>query len=253
MDKRIIIIYSFVLLASCNNNKEQVKEISTGDTLIKAKYLDGKMDGKVIYSLKNKNIIAEYNYRNGARNGIGMTFYSNKRVLDSTYFVNDKRQGYYYLFDSLGKIFFKRYYIDGTAVGPIYEYRDGILIKYGFKNFEKKLIFYCEYDSNGVIKLLSPEVPYAVAYTLLGDVKHYTGLFAYFPNPPGITFTYFLCYFNKENETIEKICRFNSDRIYIDTLLEKPKDGNYYSIMLQYVDSSLNKVQERIKVLDNEE
>lgn len=246
---RKVCLFLLLLYSGCLEKSKPVTKVLNGDTLITAAYIKGKLEGEVAYSIGDK-VISRFNYKNGLKSGVAVHYYLNNGIKDSAFYLNDKQNGDCFIFDTSGKLQLKYHYLDGTLIGPMFEYKNGVLNKYGFISFDKEQIINSKYDTAGNWIQSEGQFNTAKSYKLLKE--GYTGLFIYFPSPPGLDFRYSFGLFNEKTKEIKKISDLESDRVFLDTLLSKPEIGWHYYVSVQYLDSVANKVYQKMKVLIKE-
>lgn len=79
-------------------------KFSTGDTLQKINYVNGKKDGLAISFFHNGNVRDSINFLNGVKNGIETHYYSNGQLKERVLFENGSYSFLTPTYDSLGKV-----------------------------------------------------------------------------------------------------------------------------------------------------
>lgn len=240
----------FILLSSCQSKVTKVSKVINGQ-LIVAEYKMGKLHGTVMYYDLNGNLRSTCHYVDGIKEGLAINYYYSGKVKDSVTYRDNEKMGEYSLYDERGNLTYKSYYIAGTSVGPQFNFSNGIIKEYGFKNFEKSSIFYCEYDSLGEVKMFGGDFPNAFSYgSTLNNIK-YKGIFIYLPNPPGLGLSFGVGIYNTNTKSTKELFKVNSKKIFFDTLLPLTDSGDYYYVSGRFLDSVKNVVNEKLKVLND--
>lgn len=207
------------------------------------KYLktDTILDGKVRTFDPYKRLVSIAYYKNGVKDGIYINYHSNQKVYDSITYVNGLKNGIHYVYDSTGSLGYSDFYYYGHQLGPIAFYNQGRIKNFYFSSFEKYEVYRAHYDNFGKIISSQGRLINASIYTTrVGGIPSY-GVFCYLIYPPGLNLKYELVMRDtaiKNKEIL--VSAFTNKNIFIDSILDLPKENYLYSIKVVESDSNNN-------------
>jgi len=247
---KILCLSSIVLLLiGCNNDNDVTKKM-VKNKIIESNFINDSIYHGVtkIYD-SNYHLESKITFSRGIRNGESVNYYMNGKISDSSFYRAGLKNGYNYVFDSTGQLIYINYFFYGHQFGEEFFFRNYRPYQYIFKNFEKKNIFSCGYDSIGIFAY-SGEIINATIYgTTVNKMPNY-GLFAYFLNPPHVQIIYSLGVIQQKTNTNKKILVFDNKKFFIDTILSIPPVGWKYYISAEYNDSLNNLKKTYISTLE---
>lgn len=216
-------------LNSCNTNKgESIRVLHEGSYTIKARFINGRSNGKTEYYDDSGKLTGIINYRDDEKWGMSIHYYTNGVVSDSVMYVCDKSQGYWRHYDQVGRPTHFSYFYFGLQFGPDLWYdKDSVLRNYYFLNFERQPIVECTYNRYGHLDSIVK-----VDLTVIVDERIKNGnfvyhFFAYLPRIPLADMAYSIGIVDKDSVT-QKLCDIKGSNFFIDTLLAAPPAGYHF-------------------------
>jgi hypothetical protein len=216
-------------LNACNTQiGESVKIFHDGSYTIKARYIDGRRNGKTEFYDNSGHLTGVVNYKDDAKWGMCIHYYSNGVVSDSILYECDKPKGYWRHYDQAGEPTHFSYYYFGLQYGPELWYdKDTVLRTYKFLDFEKQAILECSYNSRGHIEAIKNiALPISLEERKKNGVDMFD-FFAYLPRIPLVKHTYYLGVADA-NKVMHKLCNIQGENFFIDTLLVAPPPGSHF-------------------------
>lgn len=218
----------FILTACVNRSNERIETLHEGSYVVKARYVDGRRDGKTeVYDSSGK-LGGVVNYKDGLKSGTSIHYFSNGIVADSVRYECGKEQGYWRHFFPNGEPRHINYYYYGLEFGPDLWYdKDTILRTFQFLDFERHPIVICSYNEHGNIDSLKK-----IDLTIMLEEKEKNGVplfhfFAYLPQIPLAKQSYYIGISDK-NKLSRKLCDVKESTFFIDTVLAAPPRGYHF-------------------------
>lgn len=221
----------FMLVAfSCNNRKEEIQRKNIGEYLVEAVFKnDSIIDGMANYYSDDGKIVSKVTYQDGKKNGVAITYFPDGKIKDSLFYINDQKHGFGYKYDPGGKLSSMYYYYYGLRMGPQIFNLESRRYKYFFSDFNKRDLVDCTYDSLGNLKDVSfYKMNLCVSKGVVNDSVA-VDLFAYLPEPPQ-TIIEFRVGLTNENQRDMYLFTVDNNRVFIDTILPYPPNGEHYFI-----------------------
>jgi antitoxin component YwqK of YwqJK toxin-antitoxin module len=246
-----LIYFSFlVLLFSCKDHK--IRRIISDDLIAEGEISsDTIYNGKIkFYDTATNKLVIDEVYENGKLNGQRTDYYLNGKIKSIGYWSDDKELGTVSLFDSSGKMSSQENFYYGLQVGSEIEYKNQKVNEYYFYSFERKVLFYIDYDSilNVPTKQINNDRFFfyridSVATISTSDKRlKWNQYFIYLINPPDFHFQYSLCIINKNDSILHLEKKFNSENAWDTFILDSTKlnSGERFSLRLIY-DKTMSK------------
>ncbi len=236
-------------MSNCQNVRVKEKK-RIDNKIIKSYFInDSIFDGVTEYFNLDNLLESKIQYNKGIKHGFEINYYSNGRIYDSSFYINGQKNGFHYVYDSSGQLVYKDYYFRGFGIGGKAFYKQGKPHQYIFSNFEKRDIYSCEYDSQGMRKYNGELLNLSLYTVKLNNQKH-EGLFIYLISPPDINIEYTLG-ITDENEKVKKrVATFDNNRMFVDTILTPPSQGFQYYLSVDYNDKSNDIRKNYFNILD---
>jgi len=220
---------SILILSGCTNStRESIETLHEGSFIVKAKFVDGRRNGRSEMYDSAGHLSGVLNYRNDSLSGICIHYFLNGVVSDSVMFINDKPQGYWKHYDQNGDLRYITYYYYGLQFGPeISYYKDRILKSFNFLNFEREPIVECSYNTHGNLDSIEKFDLKVVLREKEKNGLPVVELFAYLPQIPLAKQSYSIGLADK-NHVPQKLCDIAGTNFLIDTVLKAPPPGFHF-------------------------
>jgi hypothetical protein len=230
---------SMLFLAGCNSrNKEKTEILHEGSFTVKARFVDGKREGKTEIYKNSGKLAGTVNYKNDLMWGMTIHYFPNGVVSDSVEYVCDKPQGYWRHYNEDGSPRHFNYYYFGLEFGPDlwYDNRDSVMRTYYFLDFERQPIVECSYDRHGNLDSVKKIDLNFVLEDREKDSVPMIRVFAFLPKIPLAEQSYSIgiAENNKpigievKGKKAEKLFNITTPNFYIDTLIAAPPSGYHY-------------------------
>jgi antitoxin component YwqK of YwqJK toxin-antitoxin module len=236
----IILISAFFLFLGCNENPVKKKKI--GNSIIEAKFInDTLIDGNAKYYNDNGILEAEYTFVNGIRKGHDTIFYDNGKIKEERNYSDDLLNGEGRKYNVNGLLLFKLNHYYGLDVGDNTFYKNGIVIKYFFKDFAQKKIVDCTYDSTGSCNSLVFNARPVITTGIIQNQTPTIKLFVFFPHPVDFEIIYKIGFINNQQIKQDELT-LNSERLFLDTVLKIPSPNLNYFLSVDYKNKSTDSI-----------
>lgn len=245
MKNSILILNAFfwiIILFGCSDEAQtKVKKID--NYFVEARYTkDGYVDGEAKYYDEFHVLRSIITYERGIRNGKSINYYKNGAIKDSLNYSDDKILGFWWHLDSNGIVEYMSSYYYGVQVGAECLYDGGALKTFLFSDFNQTTLVKCDYEGVKVKDIKKFDMNPVIVDQIM-DGKLMKKLFAYLPYIPHANQKFKIGISNAQGQDKE-LTYIAGNGVFIDTLLERPKEGWHYFIAchLKANNDSLNKM-----------